>query len=257
MRTRLLVAALLVAAGADACAKKDDHVGVDLHPLGVVVSPTHPDTDSTITVDFGIANDGPNLAAASAWAVRLDDQLIGTGTVGAIDGHSGAAASLGFPAFESGSHMLLIVADSGSAVREDNEGNNALSVPITIDDAPAVFDLRSGGTFEFSPSPPTTANALLLWTIRNADTTGSGRAMQSVHWHLLCDGAYVGSGTFPSLAPNETRQQTYQLAGTFAGAAGAHHYAILLDPHHTIHETDETNNTLELDAVVATAAAGG
>src|SRR3954462_7083784 len=104
MRAHLIAAAVLVAVGTTACKKSDDHVGVDLHPLGVQVSPANPDTDSTITVDFGIANDGANTPPASAWAVKLDDQLIGAGSVGTIAGHAAAAASVSFPAFESGAH---------------------------------------------------------------------------------------------------------------------------------------------------------
>jgi subtilase family serine protease len=251
MRATHIVPAVLAAAGLTACSNSGGGGGgVDLHPFGVVVSPANPDTDSTITLAFGIANDGSNDAGASAWVVKLDDQVIGGGTTGAIAAHGSTAASISFPAFEAGAHTMQVVANPEGEMGERDQANNSVSVPITVSPKPAVFDLRPGGTFEFSPSPPTCADALLLWTITNADTSGAGRSMQSVHWHLLCDGAYVGSGTFDSLAPNETRQQTYQLAGTFAGTAGPHHYTILLDPHHTLQESDETNNTMELDAVV-------
>jgi hypothetical protein len=256
MRASLLPA-LACTAVATGCltTKQHDRPGVDLSPTDIAVTPASLDTNSTVTVSFAVANSGPHDAPPSTWVVKLDDQIMGSGTV-AVAAHSAAAESASFPAFEAGSHTLQIVVDAGNVVAEDDEGNNTASVQLTIAPMPAAYDLRSGGRFEFSPNTPTTTDALLLWTMMNADTTGEGKTMQFVHWHLLCDGAYVGSGTIASIPPNGTVQQTYQLAGTFAGTAGAHHYTILLDPHHTINETDETNNTMELDAVVAPAFGG-
>ena len=105
-------------------------------------------TDEDVKINFTVRNGGDDKAGASVVGIYDGDRLLGTVAIDELA--SGLSVSNQFVVaagkLAPGQHSLRVVADSGSAVTESDETNNARSVNLLVsqkDDEAPTFDNAS------------------------------------------------------------------------------------------------------------------
>ena len=81
------------------------------------------------------------------------------------------------------------------------------------------------------------------------ENIGVASVADDVRVHLFLDGVMVRELTWSGLVPGQAVKSTQwsDLLGVVAFDKGTHKLKMVIDPHDAIRESDETNNTLELD----------
>ena len=225
-------------------------IGPDLTVSGSTV-PARAGAGATINVSDVTKNRGGAGAPASSTSIYLSanavldagDRLLGSRAVPAlaVGVFDSATTSVVIPLdVTAGSYFIIVGADSGGALAESNEANNALAKPIEI-----LPDLRVTAVTASS------ARAFPGTTISVGETTlnqGAAAGPSTTHFFLSTDGTidagdvFLGSRPVPALAaggsntgsievgiPPETPEGTYSIIA-WSDAPGA------------IRELDEANN---------------
>jgi subtilase family serine protease len=209
---------------------------VDLVAASLMVSPAAPTTGQTLTVTATVSNPGSAASTNVAWQMKVDGTVVGSGTILSLAPNGSApvsAANMG--PYAAGSHTAELVVDPQNAIAESDEGNNTTSQVFTVSQTPVV-DLVAG-SLTIAPPSPTTGQTVRL---SSAVTNTSSMAAASVAWEIRVDGAVVGSGTVPNLAPNGSAPVSVLSLGPYA--VGTYTVELLVDPQNAIAETNESNN---------------
>ncbi|MBA2481997.1 MAG: hypothetical protein H0V44_15130 [Planctomycetes bacterium] len=85
---------------------------------------------------------------------------IANGTIASLGGGATSALqSFTMHGLEGGTHALSVVADPGNVIAEENNGNNAADLPVTVTTLPPKLDLDFSVMPTVNPASPTTNNA--------------------------------------------------------------------------------------------------
>ncbi|MDA1226381.1 MAG: hypothetical protein O3A33_00275 [Chloroflexi bacterium] len=169
-----------------------------------------------------------------------------------------------------GSHTLGIVVDPTNLLPESDETDNAYEedfvwspsaspaeptpVPSRLPDlrplAPdgwdsALIATSYEGDSKIGPLSVDSTSYIKL----GLENIGIASVADDVLVHLFLDGMMVRELTWPGLVLGQSVKSSEwsDLLGVVAFDEGVHKLTMVIDPHNAIHESDETNNTLELD----------
>ena len=169
-----------------------------------------------------------------------------------------------------GPHTLAIVVDPTNLVPETDETDNVYEQEFTWSPAPTpeeptpvpdrLPDLR--------PSTPDGWDSALVVTSYQGDSKigplsvnsttyvkvglenyGLASVAEDIRVHLFLDGMMVRELTWSGLVPGQAVKSSEwdDLLSVVALDEGAHKLTMVIDPHNAIRESDESNNTFELD----------
>jgi squalene cyclase len=203
-------------------------------------SNTSPSAGDVVSVSAEVRNIG--LLASGAFQARFYDGNPAYGGVGIGDpipvsslapGASAIVTVSWNTASSGGSREIFCVADSGAAVTESNEGNNAASASIfVLADTDLVI---TPSDITFNPTSPVEGDDVSMRIrIRN-----EGREAQNVLVHIYEGTRFVTGGIFPVIGERQQVIFTIPLRGL---RQGKHDFRVVVDPNNTIQEGNESNN---------------
>lgn len=142
-----------------------------------------------------------------------------------------------------GNYYIGVIADNTNTLKEANENNNTLAVPIVIDgtDKDAVVDSVSISSTVLKQGDPVqlTANVSNLGTAPLRDVKVSFyRSGDAV---ITTEDALLISTTLPLVSGGSS--ETVTLDYSFSNGAGDNYIGAVIDPDNTIVETNEANNS--------------
>ncbi len=202
-------------------------------------------------VDVAVKNAGTAAASAFSAQLKVDGTVSQTWSVASLAAGATWSQTDYALTLAAGSHTLQVVADSGSAVSESNEGNNSASRTFTWQSAslPDLVPLpyapyTSPIVVSNSAGATTTASTLYAGTTYFSWFVGnSGDATTSAAFStgLFIDGVqYGGCDIPPDLPPGYS---SGCVDGWMTMPAGTYTVSTTVDHEHSVTESDETNNT--------------
>jgi subtilase family serine protease len=216
-----------------------DAMAPDLTVQKVIWAPEPPSKDDTVSFDVTITNLGAGRADVSSLAYYIDNVLIDTISVQALD--AGASRILSFTWKATlDAHTVRAVADYYKSVNETNEANNELEVSlITLRPDLAITDISW---------LPLDVNAgdKVTFTVK-LKNQGGGKAGASSTAFLI-DYKILGFIDFTSLAAGEEKSGTF----TWTAEGGTHSVGLIGDYFQKNTETNKMNNQYNTNINVAT-----
>jgi len=203
----------------------------DLSVDTVTWSPADIKAGSQITFDISIKNLGTLTAGPSRVAYYTDGAAAGYTDIGQLD--AGAAVTVHFMWNAlAGLHTIDIVADSSNKISEIDESNNKKTASLPPPDL-----IVPGITW--SPAGASTGeNVTITATIKNQ---GNSRS-QNTQATCYVDGLPIGTKDLPEIDAGGSLTMTFNWA-----AAGKHKIKVTADVNNRVTESDETNNSKEID----------
>ena len=233
-------------------------------------------TDADVFISWAITNEGPSdvetlffvdLTLDGIVLERWRNTKLPAGFVGSVpDWRKLLEKANPTP----GKHTLGIVVDPTNLVPESDETDNAYEEefiwspgPNAVEPTPVPNRLP-----DLRPSAPAGWDAALIATSYQGDSKtgplsvdsttyvklgleniGIASVADDVRAHLLLDGMMVRELTWSGLVPGQAVKSSEwaELLSTVAVTEGAHKLTLVIDPHNAIIESNEGNNTLELD----------
>jgi len=192
-------------------------------------SPANPSVGDTVIFTVTIGNQGSGRGDYSRVSCYVDDIYLSSASVDRIAPNGTDIETFTWTA-QVGSHTIKAVADSGNAVAESDETNNAKTVAFT----PSVPDLIIQ-SITWSPTDPSVGDTVLFTvTIKNQ---GSGKAGYfSVAYFI--DGSSRGYQDVPWIDAGAAVTKTF----TWTARAGSHEIKAIADSNNVVTESDENNN---------------
>ncbi|MEQ9453523.1 MAG: peptidylprolyl isomerase [Phycisphaeraceae bacterium] len=220
------------------------------------------DTPGTVTID--LINNGQDVGAT----VNIDAEVflrpaagpdisIGTATGIAIDGlATGSPQSevinVNIPASQDlGEYTLVVIVDTGDAVTETDETNNAVTGDtITIADAPDLTGAITATSLPLVLDQSATAGTVTVDLINNGLTVGNPVAIDvEVFLRPADDSGDISIGTstgidISDLTAGSPQSAVISINIPAALALGTYTLVVAVDTGDSVAETDETNNTV-------------
>ncbi|NIA12056.1 MAG: hypothetical protein GWP10_20620, partial [Nitrospiraceae bacterium] len=228
---------------------------VDLPPVyqaDLIVSnitiPTTINDGDTVIFNATVKNIGLN-STANWFGVRfyIDGSDIGYEVVDGLSAGESSNISKTWTATP-GNHTLTVVADAaewyghpynayGPQVNESNETNNNKTKSLPrVEQADLTVTSLSWTPSNFTDGEIVTFNA-------NIENTGIGNTTKLFHTRFLIDGVSIGQKSLSGLASGSSASVTH----TWTATPGEHTIEAVVDPYNHVAESNETNNTLELN----------
>ncbi|WP_204032353.1 CARDB domain-containing protein [Micromonospora qiuiae] len=217
---------------------------VDLVVTSLNTVPARPVSGRVATGQITITNNGNTAAGAFlvSWrpwplAATLTQQVSG------LAAGQSRVISIDFTFPVAGAWPSTVTVDSANAVRESNEGNNTLTRTLNVDLPRADLVVSA---VVLTPSAPVVGQSTTA-SITVTNTGNTAATEFRVQWRprllappvsIRVAGLAAGAATTVQLA------YTYPFAGTFPGT-------VTVDPDRQVTELNETNNTFQLQVVVA------
>ncbi len=192
-------------------------------------SPESPSIGDMVTFIITIGNQGSGRGDYSRVSCYVDDIYLSSASVDRIAPNGTDIETFTWTA-QVGSHTIKAVADSGNAVAESDETNNAKTVAFT----PSVPDLIVQ-SITWSPTDPSVGDTVLFTvTIKNQ---GSGKAGYFFVAYFI-DGSARGYQGVPWIDTGAAVTKTF----TWTARAGSHEIKAIADSNNVVTESDENNN---------------
>jgi subtilase family serine protease len=209
----------------------------DLSIETITWSPADIRAGADITYDITIKNLGTLYAGPSRVAYYVDGAAAGYSDIGQVQ--AGAAVIVHFVwSVVSGQHTINIVADSANKVFELDKNNNTKTVSVPPPDL-----IVQGITW--APDGASVGDRLVFTAI--IKNQGGGQS-QSALASLNIDGSPVTVKDLPEIAAAGSAPVTFDWTTT----AGKHKIKVTADTSNRVTESDETNNTKEIDFATLT-----
>ncbi|TAK36654.1 MAG: HYR domain-containing protein [Chloroflexota bacterium] len=206
----------------------------------------------TVPISWTVRNQG-NGDAAPSWQDRVYLSMDGVGndyyltsTTQSLTVTSGSGYTVSqnvvLPKTAAGSYFLIFRTDMYNAVKELDENNNALVVPLTLYARPELVPTALMGPGTAEPGQAIS----VTWTVKNQ---GNGDAAPS--WqdrvYLSTDGTYDSGDTF---LVNATQGVTLAVGSSYSvtrsvtlpNLTGSYYLLLRTDVYNAVKEQDETNN---------------
>ena len=226
----------------------------DLKPTAVS-APANGVAGATIAVSATVANGGSSPAAASTVSFYLSrggaptaaDTLVGTAAIQALaaGGSQMAAGSVTLPAsLAPGAYTIGVIADSGAAVLESDEGNNALAgntINVTVPRTDLVTLAVANPMVAKNGKPVALAAVLMNLGLDAAPAT-------TVRWYLSTDSTIttddlpLGSATTTAMGPFGFATASTSVSVPTTVAEGTYYIGAIVDPDNLVAETNNANN---------------
>ncbi|XVU26712.1 CARDB domain-containing protein [Actinoplanes sp. CA-054009] len=220
----------------------------DLTVTSVTWSPASPDEATAITVSATVRNAGSAASAATSLDVRLNGNVVGSATVGALAAGATATVQVNAGRRGQGSYQVSAVVDPADTVAELSNDNNTLtaSSSLVVGQAPGP-DLQVVSVTPTPANPAVGAQVSFAVAVNNRGTSSAAASVTRVT---------VGSTTLNvntgAIAAGSTATVT---AGTWTAASGGATITAIADATNVIAETNENNNTRTQSIVVGRGAA--
>lgn len=220
-----------------------------------------------MTVAWEVTNSGPSTASvfwidalyfSASPVLDVSAQSIGSefnfGPLAPGDTYW-ATNNVRFPATQSGTYYLFVVADSNNSLFEDNTNNNTLRATVMFNNQPpdlAPIAFQAPATVTAPPYP----NIMMVWGVTNQ---GTGLALGNYYWS---DQVVLSATPDPSLgsvllsqyetgpvAPGGTywRTNSLQLPVT---QSGSYYLIFQADAANILYESNTNNNTVAVPIIV-------
>jgi subtilase family serine protease len=201
----------------------------DLIVETITWSPTSPAVGDRITFTVVLRNQGTGLANQSHMAFYIDDALLASELVEAMNASASVVTSFTWTA-QVGAHTVRAVADSNSEVVESSEVNNEKMHTFST----LTSDLTIEG-ITWTPENPSAGDQVDLHVrIKNQGTLPS----HSSRVDFYIDGHSRGFQEVSRIDAGATATNTFP----WIAQAGAHSLKAIVDKSDSIREGDETNN---------------
>jgi subtilase family serine protease len=192
----------------------------------------------TVTFNASIKNIGTGNTSNTFYTTfSIDGNSIGTQSYsGGINTGYFATISQTWTATP-GDHKIRAVVDIYNQVQESNETNNSLEFNLTkVEQADLTVTDLAWTPLIFSDGQVVTFNA----TIENI---GSGNTTRTIYTRFLIDDSYIGEPYLSGL----TTGSSSDIHQTWTVTPGEHKIKAVVDYYNYVSESNETNNTLELN----------
>ncbi|MEU8814745.1 CARDB domain-containing protein [Actinoplanes sp. NPDC048796] len=220
----------------------------DLTVTSVTWSPASPDEATAVTVSATVRNAGSAASGATSLDVRLNGNVVGSATVGALAAGATATVQVGAGRWAQGSYQVSAVVDPADTVAELSNDNNTLtaSAPLVVAQAPGP-DLQVTGVTPTPANPAVGAPVSFSVAVNNRGTSSAAASVTRVA---------VGSTTLNvntgAIAAGATVTVT---AGPWTATSGGATITATADATNVVAETNENNNTRTQSIVVGRGAA--
>ncbi|OGO07046.1 MAG: hypothetical protein A2Y92_00055 [Chloroflexi bacterium RBG_13_57_8] len=203
--------------------------GPDLVISDISLSPPYPAIGDAVIITATVKNQGTEMAFGSRAVCYIDDAILATNSIDALD--AGEMATTSFPwEAPGGSHIIRAVADSGGAVPESDESNNTMTYSMTTL-APDLVVL----SVSWTPTGPSKGdNVSFRVTVKNQGNSRSG-ANRLIFY---IDGNSRGYKDIYPIEPANTTVVTY----SWVAQAGQHALKAVVDEAQQVEEGNEANN---------------
>ncbi|MFF5084264.1 CARDB domain-containing protein [Actinoplanes sp. NPDC000266] len=220
----------------------------DLTVTSVTWSPASPDEATAVTVSATVRNAGSAASGATSLDVRLNGNVVGSASVGALAAGATATVQVAAGRRAQGSYQVSAVVDPADTVAELSNDNNTLtaSSPLVVAQA-AGPDLQVVSVTPTPANPAVGAQVSFSVAVNNRGTSSAAASVTRVT---------VGSTTLNvntgAVAAGATATVT---AGTWTATSGGATITAIADATNVVAETNENNNTRTQSVVVGRGAA--
>ncbi len=205
--------------------------GPDLIVSEISLSPPEPALGDAVTITVAVKNQGDSPADSSFVTCWVDDTIIATKPVDALDSGITATAAFSWTA-SAGPHIIKATADSSGKIAESDESNNTATYSITTVAPDLIVQ-----SITWSPANPSKGDTVTFSiTVTNQGNYQSG--YNSLDFQV--DGNSRGLMDVPAIGPGES----VVLTQTWIALAGQHTLKAIVDVLNNVKEGDETNNEL-------------
>ncbi|MCL7414047.1 MAG: hypothetical protein M8353_10625, partial [ANME-2 cluster archaeon] len=136
-----------------------------------------------------------------------------------------------------GEHKIKAVVDNNHLVTESNESNNAMELNLTkVDIADLIVSDLTWPYSNFSDGETVTFTAVV-------ENVGIGNTTRGFHTRFMIDGVNIGDQYLVGLESGSLRN----VIQTWSATPGEHTIKAVVDHYNNIVESNETNNSLELN----------
>lgn len=210
------------------------------------VGPGQAEPGDAAPLEAVVTNQGDAASQQAQASFEVDGAPVGTAAVPGLAPGASATVSVTWVASGAfGAHPLRAVADSGDAVEELDEGNNAREGSVEV-----VFrapDLRIGAADVALSDPNPDDGDLLTVTVTVHNEGDDLKVAREVVVRLLDAGAPAAEVVIPSIPDGEARTAAIDYLITGVGKRTLN---VVADPDATIAEVKEDNNEASRDVVV-------
>ncbi|MBL4931851.1 CARDB domain-containing protein [Clostridium paridis] len=219
----------------------------DLVVTNLTCTPNSPVIGDTVNFTATIKNQGNAAGAPGIVSFKVDGTQISASAndttslaVGATKTVTGTWSASGV-----GSHSVTATVDNSNITTEGNEANNTYNLNLSVNPKSGIDLVVTDITW--SPSYVTAGSPVTFSaTVKNQGTIAGAAGVVS----FKVDGTQVvaSSNSTASLTAGSTL--TLTATGTWATTSGAHSISATVDNNNTTTETDETNNTYNVNMSV-------
>lgn len=226
---------------------------VDLAVSVDALSPSSGGAGEEVEIGFTVRNDGGDRADAfdvtvySSTDEVYDAADTALGSVSASYLSGGGSSTVTLPltlpsTLPTGTTWLVVVADSGSAISESDEGNNSDAVSFTVKGIDLVASLDS---LSATPTPGT--SLYVYWSVQNDGGAASSDTSFDIYLSadatLSGDDSSLGSTSLSALAGGGTTSGSTYVSIPSSLGAGTWYLLAVVDPMGVVTEDDESNNS--------------
>ncbi|MBN1161218.1 MAG: hypothetical protein JXA17_04665 [Dehalococcoidales bacterium] len=205
--------------------------GPDLIVQDIALSPINPALGDTVTITVTIKNQGSAPATASYVTCYVDDSILTTKPISALDAGVMATATFTWEA-TGGTHIIRAVADASGIITETDETNNENTYTLTTLAPDLVIQ-----SITWSPSSPSVGDSIVISiVIKNQGNTQS----HATSLNFFIDGNTRGTQDVAAINAGASLTKTY----TWTALTGQYNFRAVIDEADNNEESDEDNNEL-------------
>jgi subtilase family serine protease len=211
--------------------KASADAGPDLIVQDITLSPPNPAIDESVTITVTIKNQGDASAGTSYVTCYIDDIILQTQSVSALDAGLMATATFSWQATE-GTHTIRAVADSSDIITETDETNNASTNSLTTLASDLIVQ-----SITWSPTNPSGGDIITFSIV--VKNQGNAKS-KNTNINFYIDGYTRGTQDIAAINPSASLTKTY----SWTALDGQHELKAVVDETNNNKESDETNNEL-------------
>ena len=216
----------------------------DLAVTSTSLSSTNPVQGNSIKLTYSVADISGAAAGATVARVLIDGKLYASNNIGALaaGGSSSISDTISTAGLTVGAHTITVVSDATNLVTESNEANNSATINFTVA-APPQSDLTISSAHTTAASVVHGSALGIAFTESNIGQVASG-----ANWTgFYIDGkaAPVVQSLISAIGVNVSFNGTASIS-TAGLSIGTHTLTIGADIYNSVHESNETNNSLTI-----------